>query len=146
MLGQIPEAALPPGDVALLTDCGSLGAEAGLRISAEGLGLSLFVDFGDGPAKSTHIAGLLEPAAADPDTRALVLLATGIGLQDEGFLSSIQTFTKRKPVLAYVPRRPAQSVSHATGPAPADPAALAAAGATLYNSLGALVAALKASG
>lgn len=146
MLGHIPEAALPPGDVALLTDCGSLGAEAGLRISADGLGLSLFVDIGDNPAKCMHIAGLLGSAAADPDTRALVLLVAGSDLRNEDFLSSIQSVAERKPVLVYVPQPPADSAPPATGAAPADPAALAATGATLYNSLGALLAALKASG
>lgn len=152
MLGRIPEVALPPGDVALLTDCGSLGAEAGLRMSAEGIGLSLFVDAGDNPVKGSHMAALLDLAARDPDTRSLVLLGSASQFGQENFLSLVQSVKGEMAILAYLPEGYAPLSTHADddalspASAPADrAAALAAAGVTLYNSLGALLAALKAS-
>lgn len=152
MLGRIPEVALPPGDIALLTDCGSLGAEAGLRMSAEGIGLSLFVDAGDSPVKGSHMAALLDLTARDPETRSLVLLGSASLFGQDDFLSLIQTLKEEMAILAYLPEgyapasKPAREDALADAPAPADRvAALAAAGVTLYNSLGALLAALKAS-
>jgi len=152
MLGQVPEVALPPGHVALLTDCGSLGAEAGLRMSAEGIGLSLFVDAGDNPVKGAPMAALLDLTVSDPDTRSLVLLGSANQFAQEDFLSSVQSVNEKIAILAYLPEGYAPASRHAgddasaPASAPADPAAaLAAAGVTLYNSLGALLAALKAS-
>jgi succinyl-CoA synthetase alpha subunit len=145
MLGRIPEAALRPGDVALLTDCGSLGAEAGLRMSADAIGVSLFVDVGESPVKATNMAALLGPAATEPDTRAIVLLGSPATFADPSFLTTVQSVTGKKPILAYTPNGTLETPVLPAGTTRPDPAALAAAGVNLYNSLGALFAALKAS-
>lgn len=145
MLGQVPEAALRPGPIAVIADCGSLGAEIGLRMSAAGLGISLFLDIGDSTAASAHMAGLLNSAAADPETRSIALLFAGDGRANNDFLSTVQPITDSKPILAYAPAGTAQPEPTAAGADTTSPPALAAAGATLYNSPGALLAALKAS-
>lgn len=140
MLGAMPAEALHPGKVALLSTAGALAAEAGFRIRQEGLGLSLYVDVGGDLVKGTRLAALADRLRADAATGAVILLGTTAGTEEEEFAERIAPAGLGKPVLAYI-------AGHALPDADTvarKEAALAAAGATLYNSLGALVAALKA--
>lgn len=150
LLGYVPETVLQPGNTALISDCGSLGAEAALQMIDSGLGQSLFIDIGHGPVKGTRMAAMPNYLAADADTKSIALLENPYGHGDDDFYSGIQYLASQKPVLAYIP-----GMSFRSGPdgepddrpdiASAEPkaAALAAAGVTVYTSLGALLAALK---
>jgi succinyl-CoA synthetase alpha subunit len=147
----MPVESLLPGNVALLSTAGDLAAEAGFRMRQEGLGQSLYVDVGSDLVKGTRLDAMIEHLKADTATRAVVLLGTAAGTEEEEFARSMAQAGLGKPVLAYIAGRalpdPAASTARAV-PGGADAArkaaALADAGARIYNSLGALVAALKA--
>jgi len=151
MLGAMPADALLAGKFALLSTAGELAAEAGFRMRHEGLGQSLYVDVGGDPVKGTRLAAVIDHLKADPATSAVVLLGTAGGTEEEEFAETMQQAGLGKPVLAYIAGRTlpepvagAGTAAPRTGAAARKEAALAAAGASLYNSLGALVAALKA--
>jgi succinyl-CoA synthetase alpha subunit len=151
MLGAMPAEALLPGKVALLSTAGELAAEAGFRMRQEGLGQSLYVDVGGDLVKGTRLAAVIDHLKADTATRAIVLLGTAAGTEEDEFAAKMQQAGLGKPVLAYIAGRTLPEPAAGAGTAVPGPgaaarkeAALAAAGASLYNSLGALVAALKA--
>jgi succinyl-CoA synthetase alpha subunit len=151
MLGAIPLESLLPGNVALLSTSSGLAAEAGFRMRQEGVGQSLYVDVGSDLVKGTRLDGMIERLKTDDETRAVALLGTTAGTEEEEFARAMQETGLDKPVLAYIAGRTLPDPSAGTAPAVpggADAArkeaALAAAGARIYNSLGALVAALKA--
>jgi len=151
MLGAIPDASLRPGDVALVSASGSLAAEAGYQMGEAGLGQSLYIDVGSDIVKGTRMAALTATLMADASTRAVALIGTAQGTEEEEFSATIQSITFDKPVLAYIAglAAPDREVRNPMEPSAAEAAtrkaaALAEAGADVYNSLGALVAALKA--
>ena len=151
MLGAVPEASLTPGAVAVISASGSLAAEAGFQMREAGLGQSLYVDVGSDAVKGTRLAALIPALSADPATRAIALLGNTEGSEEEEFAAALQDAKMDKPVFAYIAGRslPAPGAEGGipqpdTRAAARKEAALAAAGANVYNSLGALVAALKA--
>jgi succinyl-CoA synthetase alpha subunit len=147
MLGGIPDESLRPGDVAVVTASGSLGIETGFQMCEAGLGQSLYVDVGGDSVKGTRMAALPSALKADAATRAVVLLGAAQGNEEHEFAAEIQRNPIGKPILAYIAGRSlpdAGSRGSGSTAAARKSAALAAAGATVYNSLGALVAALKA--
>lgn len=152
LLGYVPETVLRPGDIALITDCVSLGAEAGLQMCKCGLGQSLFIDIGHGPVKGTRMAAMPNYLATDRETRAIALLENPYGHGDDDFYLGIQSLASKKPVMAYIPAGEGPAVSKVDpgdclllASAETKAAALAAAGVTVYSSLGALIDALKES-
>jgi len=140
MLGAMPAEALGPGSVALVSTAGALAAEAGFRMRDEGLGQSLYVDVGGDLVKGTRLTALVDQVKADTATATVVLLGTADGTEEEELAERIGPAGLGKPMLAYIAGRTLPDA----GAVARKEAALAAAGATLYNSLGALVAALKA--
>jgi len=150
MLGAIPAESLASGHIALVSTAGDLSAEAGLRMREAGLGQSLYIDVGSDMVKGTRLAALAEALKADEATRAVALLGTTFGSEEEEFALTIQRVRLGKPVLAYIAGRSLPDVAGPIGTLPGSQAALrkeaalAVAGATVYNSLGALVAALRA--
>lgn len=150
-LGAIPHCCLAAGDIAVISTSGGLAAEAGFQLKQAGLGQSVIVDVGEDPVKGLQLPALAEPVNAHADTRAIVLLGTTAGTEEVEFAETLTRIPGRKPVFAYIAghRLPApDTVARAGIPnppsAPDKAHALAAAGATVYNSLGALVAAVRA--
>jgi succinyl-CoA synthetase alpha subunit len=156
-LGSIPDEALAPGAVALVSASASLAAEAGCRLVQAGLGQSLYIDVGDHVIKGVGMADLPALLQADAATEAVVFLGTTRGTGEEDFAAAAREAGLSKPVFAYVAGRTLADgalggfwplAGCRGGPAPltaADKeAALAAAGAEVYNSLGALITAVKA--
>jgi len=162
MLGAIPDDALAPGAVALVSASASLAAEAGRRLVQAGLGQSLYIDVGDHVIKGVGMADLPALLQADAATEAVVFLGTTRGTGEEDFAAAAREAGLAKPVFAYVAGgqlRPVDGgglgslggfwpLPGCRGPVPltaADKeAALAAAGAKVYNSLGALITAVQA--
>jgi succinyl-CoA synthetase alpha subunit len=166
-LGSIPDDALAPGVIALVSASASLAAEAGCRLVQAGLGQSLYIDVGSHVIKGVGMADLPALLQADAATEAVVFLGTTRGTGEEDFAAAARLAGLAKPVFVYTAGgrlRPAadfrKSVSDGAlggfwppagcrgGPAPLTAAAkeeaLAAAGAQVYNSLGALITAVQA--
>lgn len=156
-LGSIPDDALAPGVIALVSASASLAAEAGCRLVQAGLGQSLYIDVGSHVIKGVGMADLPALLQADAATEAVVFLGTTRGTGAEDFAAAARQAGLAKPVFAYIAGRAASDgalggfwplAGCRGGPAPLSAAdketALAAAGAQVYNSLGALITAVKA--
>ena len=154
-LGSMPEDALAPGGVALVTASDSLAAEAGYQMVQTGLGQSLYIDVGSHMIKGTPMAVLPALLQADTATKVVALLGTTRGTEEEDFAAAIGPSGLAKPVHAYIAGHalpagalggfwPLPDAPGATATAARKRAALEAAGATVYNSLGALIKALQA--
>jgi succinyl-CoA synthetase alpha subunit len=152
-LGAVPEHCLAPGAIALVSASASLASEAGYQMAQAGLGQSLFFDAGSHTVKGTPMADLPALLEADTATAAVAFLGTARGTAEEEFAAAMQRAGLRKKVFAYIagaslpdgalggfwppPGRPGPI------PAAAKRAALEAAGAEVYNSLGSLITALR---
>ena len=153
-LGAIPDDCLAPGRFALIAASASLASEAGRRMVHAGLGQSLFLDAGSHTVKGMPMEDLPGVLEADPATAAVVFLGTLRGTGEEDFAAAMGRSGLTKKVFAYIagnalsdgvlggfwppPGRPGPI------PAAAKRAALEAAGAEVYNSLGSLIKALRA--
>jgi len=154
-LGSMPDGALAPGAVALVTASDSLAAEAGYQMVQGGLGQSLYIDVGSHTIKGTPMAALPALLQADDATKAVALLGTTRGTEEEDFADAMRRSDLGKPVFAYIAGHalpagalggfwPLPDAPGATAAAARKRAALEAAGAKVYNSLGALIKALQA--
>ncbi len=154
-LGSMPDASLAAGTIALVAASGSLAAEAGYQMVQGGLGQSIYIDVGSHAIKGTSMMALPAYLQADAATKAVALVGTARGTEEEDFAEAMGPAGLHKPVLAYIAGHalPAGAVSGfwplpgapgSTAPALRKRAALEAAGATVYNSLGALIKALHA--
>jgi succinyl-CoA synthetase alpha subunit len=150
LLGGLPADALSPGPVALVSTAGVLAAETALRLRSAETGLSLLVDVGGDMVKGTRMAALAEGLRDDAATQAIALVGTASGTEEDEFSLLYRHLEIEKPLFAYIAgaAHPEAAVTpDAAQPAPdavaRKAAALAEAGATVYNSLGGLVAALK---
>ncbi|MEM9682767.1 MAG: hypothetical protein AAF942_05850 [Pseudomonadota bacterium] len=150
-LGAIPNSCLAQGDVAVISASGGLAAEAGFQFKKAGLGQSLVIDVGEDPVKGLRMSDFAEAINSNAATRAIVLLGTTVGTEEEEFADALMGLPDRKPVFAYIAghRLPPRDMTAQSG-LPAPPPvqekayALAAAGVNVYNSIGALVAAVRA--
>jgi succinyl-CoA synthetase alpha subunit len=152
-LGAIPDHCLAPGRFALLSASASLASEAGYQMAQAGLGQSVFFDAGSHTVKGTPMADLPALLDADPATAAIVFLGTPRGTSEEEFAAAMQRSGLRKKVFAYVAGDSVpDGVLGGFWPPPGRPgpistnekqAALEAAGAAVYNSLGSLITALR---
>ncbi len=154
-LGSMPDDALAPGAVALVTASDSLAVEAGYQMAQSGLGQSLYIDVGSHTIKGTPMAVLPPLLQADDATKAIALLGTTRGTEEEDFAAAIGPSGLTKPVFAYIAGHalpagalgsfwPLTDAAGSTAAAARKRAALEAAGAKVYNSLGALIKALQA--
>lgn len=156
-LGSMPDDALAPGGIALVSASASLAAEAGWRMTQSGLGQSLYIDVGDHLIKGLALADLPALLQADVTTETVVFLGTPRGAGEEEFAAASRQTGLVKPVHAYVAGRmladgalggfwPLAGCRGGPGPLTVaeKEAALAAAGARVYNSLDALIKAVRA--
>jgi succinyl-CoA synthetase alpha subunit len=107
-LGFLPEASLAPGPIGVMSKSGTLSYEVGARIVRAGLGQSLWVGVGGDPVKGTRYADLLPIFAADPGTRAVVLIGEVGGSEEEEFAEALRESDFQKPVLAVIAGRTAR--------------------------------------
>lgn len=152
-LGSIPDHCLAPGRFALVSASASLASEAGYQMVQSGLGQSLYIDAGSHIVKGTPMEDLPALLQADAATEAVVFLGTPRGAGEEEFAGAMRRSGLMKPVFAYVAGHMLPDGSFGGfWPPPGTPgllpvagkqAALEAAGAEVYNSLGALIKALK---
>lgn len=153
-LGFLPDVALRPGDIALMSKSGTLSYEVGYRMAQRGLGQSLWVGVGGDPVKGVRFVDLLPVFQADPGTRAIVLVGEVGGAEEEEFAAALAATPNAKPVFAVIAGREAKegvAMGHAGaltwgdfGTFAAKRAQLEAAGARCFTSVEALVEALAA--
>jgi succinyl-CoA synthetase alpha subunit len=153
-LGFIPEVALAPGPVGIMSKSGTLSYEVGYRLVQRGLGQSVWVGVGGDPVKGTRYADLVPYFAAEPRTRALVVIGEIGGSEEEELAAALAAQRFAKPVLALIAGRSARegvTMGHAGAMVHGDAgswvskaAALERAGATVFATVADLIDAVPA--
>lgn len=148
-LGFLPEVALAPGGVAIMSKSGTLSYELGYRLVQAGLGQSLWVGVGGDPVKGTRFADLLAPFNADPRTTAIAVVGEVGGTEEEEFADLLAVTPGSKPVYALIAGREAKqgvAMGHAgaltfgsAGTLASKTARLEAAGARVFSTIEGMV-------
>jgi succinyl-CoA synthetase alpha subunit len=154
-LGFLPDVALAPGRLGVMSKSGTLSYEICYRLVARGLGQSLWVGVGGDPVKGTRFCDLLPVFAADPNTTAVVVIGEIGGSEEEELAAAMRRSACPKPVFALVAGRTAReglTMGHAgalvhggAGTFESKRAALIAAGAQVFARIQDLVDAVAAS-
>ncbi|MGH8616852.1 MAG: succinate--CoA ligase subunit alpha [Burkholderiales bacterium] len=153
-LGFLPDTALLPGPLGIMSKSGTLSYEAGYRLALRGIGASVWVGVGGDPVKGTRFAELVPFYAADPATQALLIVGEIGGNEEEEFAAALSAQRFAKPAFALIAGRSspegvtmghAGAIAHGShGGYAAKRAALEAAGATVFDSLDAMVKGIEA--
>ena len=148
-LGFLPSDALLPGGLGLMSKSGTLSYESGYRLAQRGVGTSVWVGVGGDPVKGVRYADLVPFYAGDERTEAILVIGEIGGHEEEDFAAALREQKFAKPVYALIAGRTAPSgvaMGHAGalvhgshGTFEAKRAALEAAGATVFDSLNAMV-------
>ncbi len=148
-LGFLPSDALLPGGLGLMSKSGTLSYESGYRLAQRGVGTSVWVGVGGDPVKGVRYADLVPFYAADERTEAVLVIGEIGGHEEEDFAAALREQKFEKPVYALIAGRTAPSgvaMGHAGalvhgshGTFEAKRAALETAGATVFDSLNAMV-------
>ncbi len=153
-LGFLPDVALRPGPLAIMTKSGTLSYEVGYRLAREGLGQSIWVGVGGDPVKGVRFADLLQPFFDDKRTHGIVLVGEVGGTEEEECADALLRLGLQKPVYALIAGREAKegvAMGHAgalvhgeTGSLATKTRRLTAASARCFASVEALVQACTA--
>jgi succinyl-CoA synthetase alpha subunit len=149
-LGFLPDDALKPGPLGLMSKSGTLSYESGYRLAHKGIGTSVWVGVGGDPVKGTRFADLVPFYAADEETRALLVIGEIGGTEEEEFAQALAAQRFAKPVFALIAGASAPegiTMGHAGalvhgshGTYAAKRAALEAAGVRVFGALNEMVA------
>ncbi|EPR38711.1 succinyl-CoA synthetase, alpha subunit [Desulfovibrio sp. X2] len=144
-IGIMPAEPFTPGPVAVFSRSGTLTYEAASRLSGEGMGQSFCLGIGGDPFTGLDFVDCLQMAAADPETRAVLLIGEIGGRAEEDAAAWLREHPIGKPVAAFVAgvtAPPGKRLGHAgaileehSGGAGAKLAALREAGISLCASL-----------
>ena len=153
-LGFLPDVALRPGPLAIMTKSGTLSYEVGYRLARLGIGQSIWVGVGGDPVKGVRFADLLPLFFADARTRGIILVGEVGGTEEEECADALRALGLRKPVYALIAGREAKegvAMGHAGALVHGDSGTLATktrrlteAGAWCFASVAALVQACAA--
>lgn len=148
-LGFLPNDALLPGGLGLMSKSGTLSYESGYRLAQHGIGTSVWVGVGGDPVKGVRYADLVPFFAADERTRGVLVIGEIGGHEEEDFAAALTAQKFSKPVFALIAGRTAPSgvaMGHAGalvhgshGTFEAKRTALEAAGVTVFDTLNAMV-------
>ncbi len=149
-LGFLPDASLSPGPLGMMSKSGTLSYEIGYRLVQAGLGESLWVGVGGDPVKGVRFADLLPLFAADPATRATVVIGEIGGTEEEDLAAAMAASPPGKPVYVLIAGSAAPDgvtmghagalIDGARGSVASKTAALQAAGAAVFRSMDAMIA------
>jgi len=144
-LGFLPNDALLPGSLALMSKSGTLSYESGYRLAQRAVGTSVWVGVGGDPVKGVRYADLVPFLAEDDRTHAVLVIGEIGGHEEEDFAAALGAHKFSKPVFALIAGRTAPSgvsMGHAGalvhgshGTFEAKRVALEAAGVTVFDSL-----------
>jgi succinyl-CoA synthetase alpha subunit len=101
-LGFLPNDALRPGPLGLMSKSGTLSYEAGYRVAQRGVGQSVWVGVGGDPVKGLRYADLVPFYASDEQTRALLIIGEIGGHEEEEFAAQLKAQAFGKPVFALI--------------------------------------------
>ena len=148
-LGFLPSDALVPGNLGLMSKSGTLSYEAGYRLAQRGVGTSVWIGVGGDPVKGVRYSDLVPFFAEDERTEGVLVIGEIGGHDEEDFAATLSAHRFAKPVYALIAGRTAPSgvaMGHAGalvhgshGTFDAKRAALEAAGATVFDTLNAMV-------
>ena len=114
-VGTMPNSVCAPGPVGIVSRSGTLAYEVSYELLRRGLGQSTWVGVGGDPLKGSDFTAVLPLFAADPATRAVILIGE-IGGADEERAAEIISAGYPKPVVALVAGRsapPGRPMGHA---------------------------------
>jgi len=148
-LGFLPDAALRPGPLGVMSKSGTLSYEAGYRLSQRGIGQSVWIGVGGDPVKGVFYSDVVPFFAADAQTEALLIIGEIGGHEEEDLAATLKAQQFSKPVFALIAGRTAPegiAMGHAGalihgshGSYAAKRAALEAAGVQVAGSITELV-------
>ena len=148
-IGFLPDAALAPGPLAVISKSGTLSYEICYRLAQRGVGQSLWIGVGGDPVKGTRFADLVPLFAGHAETEALLMIGEIGGGEEESFAEALHRHGFDKPVFALLAGTSAPegvTMGHAgaliygsRGTAAAKVAALRVAGAQVYATMRELV-------
>lgn len=104
-LGFLPDSALMPGPLGIVSKSGTLSYEAGYRLVQRGIGQSIWVGVGGDPVKGTCFADLVPFYASDPATGAVLVIGEIGGRDEEEFAEALIAHRFAKPVFALIAGR-----------------------------------------
>jgi len=149
-LGFLPNDALVPGPIGIMSKSGTLSYESGYRLAQAGIGTSAWIGVGGDAVKGLRYADLVPFYAQDEQTKALLIIGEIGGHEEEDFAAACIAHKFPKPVFALIAGRSAPegvTMGHAGalvhgshGTWEAKRKALEAAGGTVFGSLNEMVA------
>jgi succinyl-CoA synthetase alpha subunit len=101
-IGIMPGYIHKPGHVGVVSRSGTLTYEVVDQLTRLGLGQSTAIGIGGDPVKGLDFIDCLELFAADPDTRAVMLIGEIGGTSEEEAARWIRDHMKGKPVAAFI--------------------------------------------
>jgi succinyl-CoA synthetase alpha subunit len=101
-LGFLPDSALLPGPLGIMSKSGTLSYEAGYRLAQRGVGASVWVGVGGDPVKGTRFGELVPFYAQDAQTEALLIIGEIGGNEEEEFAAAVTAQKFSKPVFALI--------------------------------------------
>lgn len=104
-LGFLPEAALIPGPLGIMSKSGTLSYESGYRLAQRGVGTSIWIGVGGDPVKGTRFSELVPFYAQDKATEALLIIGEIGGSEEEDFAAALTEHKFSKPVFALIAGR-----------------------------------------
>jgi len=153
-LGFLPNDALIPGPVGIMSKSGTLSYESGYRLAQTGIGTSAWIGVGGDAVKGLRYADLVPFYARDDQTKALLIIGEIGGHEEEDFAAACIAHKFPKPVFALIAGRSAPegvTMGHAGalvhgshGTWEAKRKALEGAGGTVFGSLNEMVAGITA--
>lgn len=148
-LGFLPNVALRPGPLCVMSKSGTLSYEVCYQLAQRGIGQSAWIGVGGDQVKGTRFAEALPFLAARADTRAIVVVGEIGGTEEEELARAIADTGCTKPVFALIAGATARegvTMGHAgalvhgeTGTIASKRAALESVGAQVCDSIGAIV-------
>jgi succinyl-CoA synthetase alpha subunit len=144
-LGFLPDVALRPGPLGVMSKSGTLSYEICYRLVQHGIGQSVWIGVGGDQVKGTRFADLLPFFASHPDTEALLVVGEIGGTEEEELGRALQASGYPKPVFALIAGSTAREgvtmghagalVHGASGSVASKRAALEQAGARVFASM-----------
>jgi succinyl-CoA synthetase alpha subunit len=148
-IGFLPDAALAPGPLGVMSKSGTLSYEIGYQLAQRGIGQSLWIGVGGDPVKGCRFADLVPLFQSHDQSKAVLMIGEIGGSEEESFAAALVRENFTKPVFALLAGASAPegiamghagALIHGTrGTAAAKIAALEAAGARVYATMHELV-------
>ena len=99
-IGFLPDAALSPGPLGVMSKSGTLSYEIGYRLGQHGVGQSLWVGVGGDAVKGTRFADLVPLFQSHAETKALLMIGEIGGTEEEELAEALVRHRFSKPVFA----------------------------------------------